>query len=1182
MEPTSASVLATLTQERLLDVSRAFGIGLRSSYGSKAELVDTLGARLAGQFPALLREMGRDELRGACRAHGLQDDGRARRALQERLLEAAGFDPAKSAAPPADYHGAGLPSPGQVVHARHRQWLVERVERGEAGESPKVHMVCLDDDSPGRPVAMLWDLELGARVVTPEQEGLGEVKRIDPPGHFGAYLHALKWSAVSAADANRFQAPFRAGIKIMNHQLTPLMKALELPRANLFIADDVGLGKTIEAGLVLQELLLRQQADFVLIACPASIALQWKSEMQRRFGLRFEVMTRQFIARRRQERGFGVNPWATHNRFIISHQVLRRPDYLDPLLNHLGPRARKGLLILDEAHVAAPSSRSKYAVDSDTTRTIRDLAPRFDNRLFLSATPHNGHSNSFSALLEILDPIRFTRGVPIDDARALAPVMVRRLKRDLRKIGTDRYPRRMLVQLSLRHDGTQWSCEEARYDAETNEHEDGPTLGLGGEQPSELNLATQLARYTSLCSPKKGRGRLAFIRLQQRLLSSPEAFARSLEAHTNSMAKKGGVQVHVDHLQTDLDLDGADPETYGERDEAHDAEHDADIAAASSELQRPTAEAEALLASMRETAERFRREPDAKMLALFAWMREHLCPSIGLGHKPGVSAAWTGTRVILFTEWADTKRYIVELLRQALAHTDGGADRVMVFHGGMGDEARDEVQRAFNAPPNQHPVRILVATDAAREGINLQGHCADLFHIDLPWNPGRLEQRNGRIDRTLQESPDVRCHYFVYPDRAEDHVLATLVRKVDIVQRELGSLGAVLFDDVSSILENGIDATTAARIEAVGRDAQRSTVTNELEAQRKDLQALEDEVARAGKILDDSKKALEVSPESLKGVVEIGLKMAGMGALEPTGTTSDGRPTYRLPKFPPGWSHTVDTLRPMRKRDETFLDWRRRPPREVSFSPLQRLSEEVEQLHLAHPLVKRVLDRFLAQGFSAHDLSRVTAVVAPDDSVVRVVAYGRLSLFGPGAVRLHDEIISVAAPWRGQELALDPYRDRATATKTIAQVEQLLAQGASEPGAITKERILKAAPALYASLWPVLAEEADARGASAKNGLINRARKESDELRSLIERQMVALSKRIGELKQMPLPEVLSGVHKDEARQMQLDQDHMEQRAAVIDAELASEPAAVAALYDVRMTRVSPIGLVVSWPEART
>jgi hypothetical protein len=160
-------------------------------------------------------------------------------------------------------------------------------------------------------------------VQKPETHPLGD--GIDPPRYFGAYLHALKWSSVTATDARLFQAPFRAGIQLMDHQLTPLKKALTLPRANLFIADDVGLGKTIEAGLVLSELLLRQRVDLVLVVCPASVSLQWRDEMQKRFGLRFEIMSRAFIARRRQERGFGVNPWSTHNRFEAD-AILIRPD----------------------------------------------------------------------------------------------------------------------------------------------------------------------------------------------------------------------------------------------------------------------------------------------------------------------------------------------------------------------------------------------------------------------------------------------------------------------------------------------------------------------------------------------------------------------------------------------------------------------------------------------------------------------------------------------------------------------------------------------------------------------------------------------------------------------------------------------------------------------------------------
>jgi hypothetical protein len=439
-QPTVSSVLAVLTKARLVTLGRQFNVAVPGN-ATKAEQAEALASAAQISFPDLLGFLSRDELRAACRFHGLDDSGRARKLLATRLLSAHGKDVAENGDgdEPTAFHfyptaeRRHTPSPGDIVQVRHRQYLVEEVvPPPEARQATLVKLVCLDDDNQGRQLDVLWELKLGAKVLQPEAHGLGSVSHLDPPAHFAAYLHALEWNAVTATDAKLFQAPFRAGIKLMNHQLTPLKKALELPRANLFIADDVGLGKTIEAGLVLQELLLRQRVDFVLIVCPAAICLQWRDEMERRFGLRFEIYNRAFIARRRQERGFGVNPWTTHSRFIISHSTLRRPEYRDPLLQHVGSRARKSLLILDEAHVAAPASASKYAVDSQITSVIRDVAPRFENRLFLSATPHNGHSNSFSALLEILDPQRFTRGVPIKDRRQLEPVMVRRLKEDLR------------------------------------------------------------------------------------------------------------------------------------------------------------------------------------------------------------------------------------------------------------------------------------------------------------------------------------------------------------------------------------------------------------------------------------------------------------------------------------------------------------------------------------------------------------------------------------------------------------------------------------------------------------------------------------------------------------------------------------------------------------------------------
>lgn len=1174
--PTLGSVLEALTMQRLFDLGRVMGAGLRETRTAKATLVHTLGSVLGRErMPAVLRELGRDELRSVCRAHE-GDPAKATRAqLIEALLQASGFDPLASVPPQAPTH-AGLPRTGQVLAARGRQWLVERVRNGSPNESPLLELACLDDDAPGKRLEMLWDLEIGAEVVEPRERGLGTPQRLDPPAHFGAYLHALKWSSVSAADATRFQAPFRAGIKIQSHQLTPLMKALELPRANLFIADDVGLGKTIEAGLVLQELTLRQQAGFALVICPAAVCLQWRDEMMRRFGLRFEVMSRTFLSLRRKERGFGINPWGTNNRFIVSYPLIRRPEYRDPLLAHLGHRAEKGLLIVDEAHVVAPASASKYAVDSDTTRAIRDLAPKFDNRLFLSATPHNGHSNSFSALLEILDPIRFSRASRVEDPSRLEPVMVRRLKRDLRELGVEGIPERLLCRLDLRHEGGGWRVGETRYAAEGNEDQETSELasGLGGDD-AELELARMLARYTELCAPKKGGGRFPFITLQKRLLSSPEAFAQTLEAHTRRLDKEGGAKAHPSHAQLDL-ADSLDPETYGEDDEAVLAEELEAVAAASAHLPTPTDEVRGLLSRMRALAQKARRRPDAKALALFAWLKKHCCSAVGDPKAPGKSRAWTSRRVILFTEYADTKRYWVELLEEAIRHTERGDERILQFHGGMGDEQREEVQRAFNEAPDEHPVRILVATDAAREGVNLQGHCSDLFHLDVPWNPSRLEQRNGRIDRTLQQAKEVRCHYFVYEQRNEDQVLETLFRKIQTVQAELGSMGAVLLDEMESTLEDGLKPETAERLKQLGRDSRTDTTEKELEALRRRKEHLQREHLRAGQLLERSKRALEVDPNALRGVVEVGLRLARTPGLTPGEPTTEGRATYHLPKeLDASWDVTLDTLRPPRGRKEGFWEWRARPPRPVTFEPLKTLSSHAEQLHLSHPLVKRILDRFVAQGFGAHDLSRHCAVAVPGESVARALVYGRLTLFGHGAARLHDELVVVAAAWTPGE-SPEPYKDRVTAQRAREVTERALAAGAASPPQNVIDQASRHAGGVFKALWPHLEEEARTREVDAKNGLLRRGRKESEDLEALLRRQRKEADGDLMALRQLTLEQLTD---KQQRRQADLDIEATQHRLQNFEQQLVEEPAKIAALYEVTMApRLTPVGLVLAWP----
>ena len=493
------------------------------------------------------------------------------------------------------------------------------------------------------------------------------------------------------------------------------------------------------------------------------------------------------------------------------------------------------MLILDEAHNAAPASGSKFAIDSKLTRSIRDLAGRFEHKLFLSATPHNGHSNSFSALLEILDPTRFCRGVEVRK-QDLADVMVRRLKEDLRQIGVE-LPLRMVVPEVID--------------------------GLPSDTP-ELQLAELLSRYRE---QRNQRLAAAFDRTLQVQMAT-------LEKRTAKGSKRRPVRLEaLDLLQSAID--GDDERAEGDEEELlleADAQHEV---ALSSALEASDDDW-SLLRDMKAIAEAARYRPDSRVHRLEALIRAHLCPRLG---QEG--AEWNGERLLIFTEYADTKDWLERRVRELIAGSDQAESRIATFHGGIGDEKREAIKRSFNSPPDTDPLRILIATDAAREGVNLQNHCKRLVHFDVPWNPGRMEQRNGRIDRTLQRSPQVYCHYFVLPQRPEDTVLDTVVRKTDQIRGELGCLPPVVIRKLNDLLAKGINPTalaaTLAEIEGLDQEEAfrrtRALLDEELEGSRERKADLEKQVSTLEGYLSRSRKWLSFSSNRFRDALNTSLQL---------------------------------------------------------------------------------------------------------------------------------------------------------------------------------------------------------------------------------------------------------------------------------------------------------------------
>ena len=178
-----------------------------------------------------------------------------------------------------------------MVRCRTRRYLVEDVQRpAEAGADTVVSMACMEDQSIGQRLTVFLEREIDFEVLGESSWEAVAQRGFDQPRQFSAYLNTLRWNCVTATDPELFQAPYRAGIDVKAYQLEPLRKALQMPRVGLFIADDVGLGKTIEAGLILTELLLRRRVQRVLVLTPASLRLQWRDEMWDKFSLPFDLI----------------------------------------------------------------------------------------------------------------------------------------------------------------------------------------------------------------------------------------------------------------------------------------------------------------------------------------------------------------------------------------------------------------------------------------------------------------------------------------------------------------------------------------------------------------------------------------------------------------------------------------------------------------------------------------------------------------------------------------------------------------------------------------------------------------------------------------------------------------------------------------------------------------------------
>lgn len=547
------------------------------------------------------------------------------------------------------------------------------------------------------------------------------------------------------------------------HQITGVYEEM-LTRQPLrfLLADDPGAGKTIMAGLLIKELMIRGDLDRCLVCCPGNLADQWQDELYRRFHLPFEILTNDRLQTARTGNAFREIPL-----LIARLDKLSRDEDVQAKLS----QSEWDVIVCDEAHKMSASFFGREIKETKRYKLGKVLSTLTRHFLLMTATPHNGKEEDFQLFMALLDGDRFEGrfrdGVHFTDTSDL---MRRMVKEQLVKFdGTPLFPERLASTVTYRLP----DLEAVLYERVTNYVRE------------EFNRAEALENES-----RKGTVGFALTILQRRLASSPEAIYQSLVRRRERLEKrlreeqilKRGAEAHIetqDWTRTITEEDLEDLEDAPDSEVEETEEQIADQATAA----RTIAELEAEIATLRELealALQVRRAgKDKKWEELSNLLQDN--PEM-------FEPQGARRKLIIFTEHRDTLNYLADRIRTLL----GRSEALVIIHGSMGREDRKKAEEIFMQDKN---VQVLVATDAAGEGINLQrAHL--MVNYDLPWNPNRIEQRFGRIHRIGQTEV---CHLWnlVAEETREGDVYLTLLRKLEA---ERAALGGAVFDVVGKAI----------------------------------------------------------------------------------------------------------------------------------------------------------------------------------------------------------------------------------------------------------------------------------------------------------------------------------------------------------------------------------------------
>jgi len=547
-----------------------------------------------------------------------------------------------------------------------------------------------------------------------------------------------------------------SNVEPLPHQITAVYESM-LPRQPLrfVLADDPGAGKTIMAGLYIRELLMRADARRILIVAPGSLVEQWRDELYEKFGLEFRIYSKEL-----EIASPSGNPFEDNDQLIVRlDQIARNPDLQEKLCN-----AGWDLVIFDEAHKLSAHFFGSKLEKTGRYTFAEKIGAHTRHLLLMTATPHNGKEADFQLFLALLDSDRFYG----------------RFRDGVHKVDASDLMRRMVKEELVKFDGTPLFPERRAYTANY-------TLSdLESELYVEVTeyVKTEMGKADELDGKRRSSVGFALTALQRRLASSPEAIYQSLKRRKERLEQRlheerMGMRRRPGMAETLMDVPDDDDDLSAEEQEALEESlvDEASTASTVTELEQ-------------EIAILSRLERKAKIVVASGQDRKWDELSRILQDDPAVRDAGGRMRkMIIFSEHRDTLNY----LHQRIAGVLGNADAIITIHGGTHRDERRRLQAMFWSEAD---VRVLVATDAAGEGVNLQ--CANLMvNYDLPWNPNRLEQRFGRIHRIGQQ--DV-CHLWslVANETREGEVYHRLLKKIEV---QNDALQGRVFDILGEVFE---------------------------------------------------------------------------------------------------------------------------------------------------------------------------------------------------------------------------------------------------------------------------------------------------------------------------------------------------------------------------------------------